>query len=315
MITWFQYFDIIGTINLYICRYYLDEYSISSRREVSPIYQIRISYDSNLRYLPLMYFLPEDLIAKYPTLRILPRKVREIMYDKQVMALVDSDAFLNEIMDATAALVFPYFGFGGWKEHYTGYCPIWELSYTLPLWSKLLEKEIGWGLQALMNIPSTQRIPFFTSEYVKEIIKRVVKRGIQEEGWQPILNAVREMPGDEDFEKWDTNVRKDFLRKWYHTRSKRVQTVSLEACMEDEVNGIHEIADASYDFVENVAAEDFYKGFNKLLSTKDMEILQLRAAGFTYEEIAGKLQYKNHSGVLKRIKAIQKAFQQYEEQQ
>ena len=35
------------------------------------------------------------------------------------------------------------------------------------------------------------------------------------------------MPCDEDFEKWDTNVRKDFLRKWYHTRSKRVQTCLL----------------------------------------------------------------------------------------
>lgn len=26
----------------------------------------------------------------------------------------------------------PHFGFGGWKEHYTGYCPVWQLSYVLP---------------------------------------------------------------------------------------------------------------------------------------------------------------------------------------
>ena len=44
------------------------------------------------------------------------------------------------------------------------------------------------------------------------------------------------MPCDEDFEKWDTNARKDFLRRWYHTRSKKVQTVSLEGMLENSVN-------------------------------------------------------------------------------
>jgi RNA polymerase sigma factor (sigma-70 family) len=166
-----------------------------------------------------------------------------------------------------------------------------------------------------MNIPGAQSISFFTPEYIKEIMSRIVKRGIQEEGWQPILDVVREMPCDEDFEKWDTKVRKDFLRKWYHTRSKRVQTVSLEACMEDEDNGIHEIADESSDFEEKVIAEDFCRRFKERLTKRDMEILELRIEGFTYEEIADKLGYKNHSGVLKRMKAIKKAFLKYEEEQ
>lgn len=59
------------------------------------------------------------------------------------------------------------------------------------------------------------------------------------------------MPCDEDFENWNTNVRIDFIRKWYHTRSKKLQMVSLEACMEDEDHGIHEIAADSCDFTEN----------------------------------------------------------------
>lgn len=58
-----------------------------------------------------------------------------------------------------------------------------------------------------------------------------------------MLEVIREMPCDEDFMKWDTNVRRDFLRKWYHTRSKRVRTVSLEECMEDEESGIHYLPD------------------------------------------------------------------------
>lgn len=279
-----------------------------------PQFAIRIPSDSHLIYLPLMYFLPMDLIARCPTLRALPRKVREVMYSAEMMEIISSDVFLSEIMDAGSALAFPHFGFGGWKEHYTGYCPVWKLSYAIPLWCRMLEAEIGWNLQALMNIPSIRSIPFFTPEYIRGVMRKVVKRGIQEEGWQPVLDVVREIPCNEDFEKWDTNVRKDFLRKWYHTRSK-VQMISLEACMEDEDNGIHEIADSSSGFEEKVIVEDFCRRFKERLSKRDMEILELRIEGFTYEEIADKLKYKNHSGVLKRMRAIKKAFLKYEEEQ
>jgi DNA-directed RNA polymerase specialized sigma24 family protein len=113
----------------------------------------------------------------------------------------------------------------------------------------------------------------------------------------------------------DTNVRKDFLRKWYHTRSKNVQTVSLEACLEDDEHGIYEIEDTSGDFQDRVAGEDFCQRFKARLSPKDMEILGLRVEGFTYEEIADKLGYKNHSGVIKRMQAITKAFIKYEGEQ
>ena len=81
-------------------------------------------------------------------------------------------------------------------------------------------------------------------------------KGIERErGWGPMLDVVREMPCAEDFEPWDTNVRKDFLRKWYHTRSKKVKTVSLEECMEDEDSGIHTVADPAWDFTEQVAGK------------------------------------------------------------
>ena len=79
---------------------------------------MKIAYNSNLRYMPLVYILPEELITKCPTLRTLPRKIREVMYDENTRAIAESDQFLNEIADAVAALTFPHFGFGGRKEHY-----------------------------------------------------------------------------------------------------------------------------------------------------------------------------------------------------
>jgi len=277
--------------------------------------QIRIPRDSNLRFVPMMYFLPQDLIVRCSTLRKLPRCFGEILQSDELRTVVESDQFLLEIMDSSAALAFRHFGFRGWKEHYTGYCPVWQLSYSMPLWVKLLEKEIGFGLQAVYEEPF---IPFFKPEYIIETMSRVVRRAIDEQGWQPILNAVRKMPCDEDFEPWDTRARRGFHRKWYHTRwyeKRELTLVSLEDCMADEEDKIHEIAADPFDTQKYIDSKDYVERFKALLSPKDKEIITLRAHGHTYEKIAKMLGYKNHSGVIKKIRHIRKIFEKFEENQ
>lgn len=81
-------------------------------------------YDTNLRYLPLVYLLPPDLLAGCSTLRKLPRSTGELNTSPDWSNAIQSDGFLKEIMDAAAALVFPRFGFGGWKKHYSDYFPV-----------------------------------------------------------------------------------------------------------------------------------------------------------------------------------------------
>ena len=271
----------------------------------------KFPYDSPIRYLPLVYMLPYDLISRCPTLCKLPRSMGALNTSEWGEVIM-SQQFLNEVMDAVASLAFPHFGFGGWKEHYTGYFPVWQLSYVLPLWAKGVERVRGWGVQALLDLPPDFEIPFFDPGDVKAVMEQVVQQTIGEQGWRPMLEVIREMPCDEDFMKWDTNARKDFLRKWYHTRSKRVQTVSLEECMEDEDSGIHSLPAPDGDFTEQVEGEDFCQRFKATLSQKDMAILELRVAGYTFEEIADKLGYKTHSAVVKRMEAVKKRFIQYE---
>ncbi len=82
----------------------------------------KLPYDTPLRYLPLVYILPYDLLMRCPTLRKLPRRMGAFN-DPEWQEVLGSQQFRNEIMDAMAALVFPHFGFGGWKEHYTGRSP------------------------------------------------------------------------------------------------------------------------------------------------------------------------------------------------
>lgn len=52
----------------------------------------------------------------------------------------------------------------------------------MPLWAKGIERERGWGLQALFNLPPDFEIPFFDPEDVKASIGAVVRRTIEEQG-------------------------------------------------------------------------------------------------------------------------------------
>ena len=276
---------------------------------------IKFPLESNIRYLPLVYLLPPDLIERRPTLRRLPRNLSVLSASNDLMDLIETDSFFVEIADAIAALVFPNFGFGGWKEHYTGNCPVWRLTYVLPLWAKLIEQETGWGVQTLLRVPANTEIPFLPPERTEAIMARIVARAIEEQGWQPILDVVREMPCAEDFENWRTNVRINFERKWYHTRSKKVQSVSLEECLKDNEHGVYDIPDTSQNVEARVIANDFKERFLLSLSEKDRRIVQLRYDGYTYEEIAKEVGYKTHSAVIKRMEAVKEKFIAYQRKQ
>jgi hypothetical protein len=89
---------------------------------MTPQSTIRFPRDSNIHYLPLVYFLSEEIFSQCPTLRTLPRCFGELAKSEAHIATLQSDQFLNEAMTATARLIFPHFGFRGWVEHYTGHC-------------------------------------------------------------------------------------------------------------------------------------------------------------------------------------------------
>jgi len=239
------------------------------------------------------------------------------MKSDEAMEIVKSINFVYELTEAMSALAFPHFGIRGWKEDYSGYFPPWILSYSLDKWMVKIEKVIGWGWKALYRLPKGASLAFIPHEVVDSTMAVVVKQVVEEENWQPIFDLVREMPCEEDFEpsRPRSRAKIDWHRSWYHSRSKRIKTVSLEECMEDEEHHIHEVAvDYSANTAEAVESEDFVARFKARLSPKDMAILELRVEGYTYEDIAKKLGYKNHSGVLKRMKAITAEYEQEQKQ-
>lgn len=91
--------------------------------------------------------------------------------------------------------------------------------------------------------------------------------------------------------------------------------ISLEAWQEsyrENNDGAEwDIADNTSDAELEVTAKVMVEEFMSTLTDKDRRILELRMQGVTLEEIADRLGYANHSGVLKRIRKIGQAYEKF----
>ena len=65
----------------------------------------RFSYDSPVRYLPLVYLLPYDLISRFPTLRKLPRSMGALNASPEWGEVILSQQFFGEIHHPVVILV------------------------------------------------------------------------------------------------------------------------------------------------------------------------------------------------------------------
>jgi hypothetical protein len=261
----------------------------------------------------MYFFLPEEFVAPCPTLRKLPRSPHKILYTPEWFEVINSLQFVNEVGDAFAALAFLHFKVRGWKEDYTGYSPFWKLSYSLPIWAEQIKIIANWNWKKLLRVPPKMDLDYFPSDYVHDVMELAVTRAIADKGWQEIIDTAKKMPCHEDFEFRQSRVRIDFLRKWNHTRTK-LKSVSLQTELEDSESRIHKIGDENnvYHFAYRVETEDFIAQFKKRLNARDCAIFELRLQEYTFAEIAEKLGYSNHSGVVKRMKVIQQAYREYD---
>ena len=51
---------------------------------------------------------------------------------------------------------------------------MWRLSYSMPLWAKGVEQEIGWNLQRLFQLPRNAEIVFLPDKQIKDLFKKIV---------------------------------------------------------------------------------------------------------------------------------------------
>ena len=273
----------------------------------------------NSEYIPLFYMFPKEMLetAGKEFLKI-PRTPYPLFYDRELISFVESGLFLNFIIDATAYIVWPFMGLGAAREIYSGYEPSWRFAHASQYWLEgFIDESIILSVDKLyqhcQKEPSVA-FPYYSFDMLEPYINHTVKTVMTKYDMYEIIDVAKEYRCFEDFDYRTSNQKLDFVRKWYHTRTKHPMT-SLDAYAEDyemRNNGKQwDVVDESFDLEESVISEVDVDAFMKTLSEKDKQILELRMKGMTYEEIAKEVGYKNHSGVIKRITKIGEAYQKF----
>lgn len=271
----------------------------------------------NAAWIPAFYFIPEDIVQKCGTaIYSIPRTVGALLKDEAAISTVESDLFNLVISDAYAYMVWPFLCPDiPYMEIFSGYEPSWKLAHRPGIWVRALQ-ECGYmpPMEDFMASGDYDYVFNFMSwEAVSYMLSIAVPWAVQSNNLQPVIDTAKEFRCFEDFDNRESNQKIDFVRKWYHTRTKHPQ-ISLEGYQEqmkefyDDIEW--EVPDPVSTFEEEVEARVDVNKFLSKINDKDKQILQMRAEGYTNQEIADRLGYKTHSAVVKRIKKLGKKYQE-----
>ena len=278
-------------------------------------------YDDSIRtirngeFIPAYYSIPKELLSRCGAeLNSIPRCPKELLYDERALSIVESDLFLEAIIDVYALMVWPHMGYTEPQlEIFSGYAPEWIYAHAAPLWIQGLE-ELG-----VLQKPKELLYHGFRAHYgfvsmavADAMLALAVPIIMDKHHVREIIDCAREHRCFEDFDYRDSQQKKAFYRKWYHMRTQHPQ-ISLEGYEEDykaRHNGeLWDPPDEDAQTERTVLSRVKVEQFLEALPEKDRQILELRLQDCTMEQIAEKLGYKNHSGVLKRIKKIGQAYE------
>ena len=269
----------------------------------------------NSEYIPFYYFIPKSILQKCGAeLNSIPRNPRMIFSNREACEFIESDLFLLLIIDATAYMVWPYMGYSEYMEVYSGYDPAWILAHSPGYWvQELIDEGIVPTVNNLFQ-NCNENFGYVSEEEIGVYLRYVVPRVMQKHNMNAAIQTAEEFRCFEDFDFRNSRQKTDFYRKWYHTRTKHPM-ISLEEFKDNYAeshNGQEwDEPDASQDVEENITSEILVEQFKATLTERDMAILQMRMEGYTLEDIAEKLGYKNHSGGLKRIRKIGLAYEKF----
>lgn len=271
----------------------------------------------NGEYLPAYYFIPQEILDKCGReLNAIPRLPHLAIRDWNSISLIESDLFLNLIIDAYAFMVWPYMGLGAKREIYSGYEPSWILAHSAAYWVGALTEAKFFSAVGtfLKNISPTEYFGFVPIEEISATLQWLVPLTMEKYNMNAAIETAKEFRCFEDFDYRSSRQKTDFFRKWYHTRTEHPQ-ISLEGFQEDYKESHDgqewDVPDETTDVELYTTAKIQVDQFMATLSEKDKQILQLRMEGRTLEEIAGKIGYQNHSGVLKRIRKIGQLYEKF----
>ena len=71
----------------------------------------------------------------------------------------------------------------------------------------------------IIEIAQDDDISWLTYQQFGNLVGNLTDIIVEEENWQPMIDAAREMRSPEDYDDKFSTVKNDFLRTWHHSRS------------------------------------------------------------------------------------------------
>jgi len=263
-----------------------------------------------LRYLPLFYLIPDEMLIKRK-LADFPRDPNIVLMSEHWRAVYNSKQFQVMVLDTWGWMMWQCLGIRGGVDNYSKNDPFVKMVFYLPMWASLVA-EMGITTDYLASLAPGTEVPPITMEQAAMNCDQIAKQF-----WHhPALKAkevwevVKTHRCHKDYSNQMSHVKMDFHRQYYHTRAK---TKTVPIIGEYGENGEEEVIYAPYTPNEYAEVETkiWFQGFLGLLNEKDRQIVSLLEQGYTQEEIGAMLGYSNHSGVTKRIKYIRGLFEKF----
>ena len=271
----------------------------------------------NSELIPGFLFLPMEILECFPpeAMRI-SRRVQDLLWDPKTISTVESSFFEHVVACGFSMLSWHAMGQPEeTPESYSFDDPAYLFSSTPSIWILMLEKldyikdAEEW---AILFSRFDIILGFLTMDFVVSVMEHYVPLIMDQFHMRETIRIARENPCHEDFSKALSTQKRDFLRKWNHSRAK-TEVLSLDALQQDaEVQqsslrwepadlepSIEEIA------LDRVVADQFLD----TLSETDRKILEMRNLGYNLTEISEKLGFKTHSAVQKRIQKLGRGFE------
>ena len=270
----------------------------------------------NSGFIPAFLMIPNCLLEKTnKEMMTLKRIPRDLFRDPETIRRVESDNFLQVVIDAYAYAAWPHMGIRGHMEDYSGYDPGWIVAHAAPLWINALE-----DLELLPDAETFYRawqmdpdkeIGFCSMEYMSAVVRLAVQKVMVENRYPEILEVVCKHRCHEDFDWRRSKVKISFWRSWYHSRTKHPTVASVDTYRLMGVAPTALQANTANEFEEQVWGEYEVNRFLQTLTETDRKIMLLRCDKRPLAEIAQRLGFKTHSAVLKRIRKIGKAYERF----
>ena len=271
----------------------------------------------NLWLIPAFYFLPyRALKACDEWVFQIPRNPKHILDNPKAIELIESDRFYYTVRSLYRFYTWYFVDAGTNIYVYSGNEPAWLLCSHIEYWIEVLQElNVLPKMEDLLSGNSDMEFGCTPDWKFKVILDNTTRYLLlKHPNFKGIVEASKEYRCIEDFNKKNTLAKQNFIDQWYHRRTNHPD-VSLESLRKEYENEYGEtsfdIEDKSINIEEDTVSQVQVENFLNTLSEKDREILQLRMVGMKYEEIAEQLGYKTHSAIIKRIRKIGKAYQQY----